>query len=230
MLTTQKVRHSRRLATKPRVDYSKYFKESDSTETSENEMEQEGSISSIEAYDVSTTPKSVLKQINTVKKMRLASGNPGAVVYKRRSARIASKMQDEVDDVMINMGAMKIDPEAIGANSGSLFKNEPARPEFIEPLTPVEATHITATPNKQVDEIFTALLFNISTTKDLYGDIIKISKMIEEYPYLITESQTQESLRLIGKYMSVKFLADEQALKSYRSHDISNAISFLLAM
>lgn len=209
MLPTRK---SHRLAAKPRVDYTQYFT-----------LVCQGSISSLESYDLYATPKSVMKHINTVKKMRLNSGDPAAIISVRRSARIANK----------NMN-IRISHKDIGSNNLPLFteynncvhyksmNNENVeRPEFFEYIR-------TSIPN--VNEMFASLLFGISTTKDLYGDIIKITEMYETYPHLNSDEETQDSLRVIGKYMSVRFLADELALKSDRCNDISNAISSLLAM
>jgi len=257
MLTTQKLRKSRRLAAKPRVDYTPFFTNRipavlDVSDT-EQEMQKKGSINSLEAYDVSTS----LKQINAVKKMRLKSGKPATLLPVRRSARLAGKEHQDVAEIADILLDMKISPVEIGANSTPLF----SRPTFMEPpamagsmaqsaaadcavqpamagsmaqsaaadcaVPPVDVTKMQTKSNS---DYFASLLFGLSTTADLYGDIITIAEMIEAYPWLIEEVETRESLKIIGKTMSVRFLADEAALRSARCTSISNAISTLLAL
>jgi hypothetical protein len=225
MLSSRKIRRSGRLAKIPRVDYSKYF--FTSREDSSDESVQEGSVSTFATYNIQDTPKSVLKQINTVKKMRLESGSAAAVTEVRRSARIAAKLQQEVNDIANILLSMKITPQEVGANTNTLFTED--RPPFLEPIT-TTTNNTVVVDMEALNTQFAALLNNIATTKDLYGDIIKVAEMITAYPELVVEDDAKSSLRLVGRAISVRFLADEDALKSDRSNDISNAISLLLSL
>ena len=234
MLTTHKVRQSKRLASKPRVNYTKYFVESKSTDTSdvsesENELQQEGSISSLEIYNISTTPMCVLKQINTVKKMRLESGKPAAVIPVRRSARIAAKNTDDITEVTNILLDMKIDPTRICNSSIPAAATNVVyeRPEFMEP-TYTEIN--TRSDLDYMNKLLTLLLLGIGTTTDMYADIIKIADIIEQYPELVDNANSHDLFKQIGSLISVKFLADEVELRSTRSTEISNAICTLLAL
>lgn len=225
MLSSRKIRRSGRLAKMPRVNYSKFFF---AKEDASDDSAQEGSVSTFATYNIQDTPKSVLKQINTVKKMRLESGSAAAVTEVRRSARIAAKLQDEVNDIANILMSMKITPKEIGASTNTLF-TEQERPPFLEPIT-TGTNNTVVVDMEALNTQLAALLNNIATTKDLYGDIIKVAEMITAYPELVAEDESRSSLRLVGRAISVRFLADEDALKSARSNDISNAISLLLSL
>lgn len=251
MLSATKIRKSRRLAHKPRVDYKKYFVESESeSESNSSNSEREGSFNTIQAIE--KPPKYVMNQINTVKKIRLESGNPATVVSVRRSARIANKQQDEIEDITGCMNVMKINPVGIAASS--VLTNEVIeRPEFMEPefITQKQSSrdYPEFTIQEQVEDdsvasvaaptyndkdymnnLLLSLLFGFTTTSDMYGDIIKIADIIEQYPELVGDTDSQDKFRQLGSLISVKFLADEEALLSNRSNDISNAISTLLGL
>jgi hypothetical protein len=233
MLTQKTVpRRSSRLANKPRVNYAEY--EIDS----ENEMlEETGSKTTLHAFDLNTVPKAVMNQISSIKKMRLETGEPATLLPVCRSTRLSVKYEDDVSDCM---SRLVVSPSIIGANSGKLFNEVITRPEFMEPNTTnsiiqsdLSEESLSSTEygtEEYMQNHLKALLENISTSTDTYGDVITIAEIINAFPRLVENESTRIAFGEFGNVVRQEFLNDKTVLKSDRAFAIADSISILLGL